>query len=73
MRANVRNALALMAVAVPMTAAAAVESQLGPTILSLAIEKQIPPGNLSLKNVSTSKVASKRELGVLGDNPKFTV
>lgn len=73
MRKNVRNALALMAVAVPMTAVAADESQLGPTILSLEIEKPIPPGNLSLKNVSTSKVANKRELVVFGDNPKFTV
>lgn len=73
MKANIAGHLALAALLVPVAAQASDETQLGSTVLLMEIEKPIPPGNLSLKNVSSSKLASKRDLVVMGENPRFTV
>lgn len=73
MNPYIRNALALAALAIPVAALAGDETHLGPTVLVMEIEKPIPPGNVSLKNAATSKIASKRDMVALGSNPKFTV
>ena len=72
---NTRYALpaAVAALIVPAAAMAADETQLGPTVQLMEIEQQIPPGNLGLANASTSKLASKRDLVVVGESPRFTV
>lgn len=49
------------------------EQQFGFTVGSVSITKAIPSGNLSLKNMATSKIASKRDLAVTSQNPRFTV
>jgi hypothetical protein len=64
---------ALLALAIPVAAWANDETQLGATVQTMEIEKSIPPGNLSLKNASASKIASRRDLVVMGTNPRFTV
>lgn len=73
MRHAARRTLAALTLTIPAAALAGDSSQLGPTVLSLDIEKGIPPANLSLKNASQSKIASKRELVVEGPTPRFTV
>lgn len=65
--------LALSAASLPLAAWAADETQFGFTIGSVAMTKPISPGNLGLKNQSSSKIASKRKLVVTGNNPRFTV
>ena len=59
--------------AVPSAAAAYDESEFGYTVESVTITKPISPGNLSLKNMSSSKSATKRDLAVVGSNPRFIV
>ena len=66
-------ALTLSAVSLSQTASAADETQLGATVGNVMITKSIKPGSLGLKNMSPSKLASKRDLVVTGDNPRFTV
>lgn len=73
MNRQISVSLALFALAIPLSQAAADESQLGPNILTLEIQNQINPSGLSIKNVSASKVAARRDLVVFGDKPKFTV
>jgi hypothetical protein len=65
--------LALSAASLPFAAWAADETQFGFTVGSVAITKPISSGNLGLKNQSSSKMASKRQLVVTGNNPRFTV
>jgi len=65
--------VALAALTISAGPLAADETQLGATVMLLEIEKQIPPGNLGLKNASPSKLASKRDLVVTGERPQFTV
>jgi hypothetical protein len=64
---------AIVALALPAVALATDTSTLGATVQQMSIDQQIPPGNLSLKNVSTSKIASRRDLRSFGDNPRFRV
>lgn len=59
--------------AVPSAAAASDEHSYGYTVESVTITKPVSPGNLSLKNMSASKSASKRDLAVTGSNPRFIV
>ena len=65
--------LTLSAASIAQIALAADETHFGSTIQSMSIDQQISPGNLSMRNDSTSKLASKRDLRVHGDNPKFQV
>jgi hypothetical protein len=67
------RAALIAVITIPAAALATDETMFGPTILQMSIDQHIPSGNLSLKNVSTSKLASKRDLRVLGDNPRFRV
>jgi hypothetical protein len=63
----------LMVIAAPFAATAADEEQYGFTVGSVSITAPIAPGNLGLKNMSLSKIASKRDLATTGNNPRFTV
>ena len=65
--------LALMIFAMPIDVSAADETHFGFTVGSVSITKPISPGSLGLKNMSSSKIASKRDLVVTGNNPRFTV
>lgn len=65
--------LALMIFAMPLAASATDETHFGFTVGSVSITKPISPGSLGLKNMSSSKIASKRDLVVAGNNPRFTV
>jgi hypothetical protein len=60
-------------VAMPLAAWASDEQQFGFTVGSVTITKPISAGALGLKNMSSSKIASKRDLAVTGNNPRFTV
>jgi hypothetical protein len=60
-------------VAIPFAAIAADEQQFGFTVGSVNITKPISTGALGLKNMASSKIASKRDLAVTGNNPRFTV
>lgn len=60
-------------VSIPVAAFAFDEQQFGFTVGSVNITKPISPGSLGLKNMSSSKIASKRDLAVTGNNPRFTV
>ena len=64
---------ALMIFAMPIAVSAADETHFGFTVGSVSITKPISPGSLGLKNMSSSKIASKRDLVVTGNNPRFTV
>jgi hypothetical protein len=64
---------ALSAASLSQTVSAADETHLGATVGNVMITKSIKPGALSLKNMSSSKLASKRDMVVTGDNPRFTV
>lgn len=71
MNKNSATLLALSAATIAQTAFAADETSFGGTIQAMSIDQHIPPGSLSLRNDSTSKLASRRDLRVHGDNPKF--
>ncbi len=60
-------------VAIPVAALAVDEQQFGFTVGSVTITKPISTGALGLKNMSSSKIASKRDLAVTGNNPRFNV
>ncbi len=60
-------------VTIPVAALAFDEQQFGFTVGSVNITKPISTGALGLKNMSSSKIASKRDLAVTGNNPSFTV
>ena len=63
----------LTCLAVPIAAIAYDSQEYGFTVGSVNITKPIAPGTLSLKNMSSSKTASKRDLVVIGTNPRFNV
>lgn len=63
----------LSAASLPLTALHADDTQLGATVGNVMITKSIKPGSLGLKNMSSSKLSSKRDLVVTGENPRFTV
>lgn len=70
---NILKALGGLTVLAAPIAVAANDEQFGPTVGSVSITKQISTANLSLKNVATSKMASKRDLRVTSQNPRYTV
>lgn len=71
---NISKALVCLSIiAVPVAVGAADEQHFGFTIGSVSITKPISSGALGLKNMSSSKIASKRDLVVTGNNPHFTV
>lgn len=71
---NIAKAVSgLIIIAVPAAIGAADEQHFGFTVGSVSITKPISSGTLGLKNISSSKIASKRDLMVTGNNPRFTV
>lgn len=60
-------------VAIPSVAIAFDEQQFGFTVGSVSITKPISTGALGLKNMSSSKIAARRDLAVTGNNPRFIV
>lgn len=63
----------LACLASPLSATASDEQEYGFTVGSVTITKPISPGTLSLKNLASSKTASKRDLAVTGNNPRVNV
>lgn len=63
----------LACLAVPFAATAYDEQEYGFTVGTVSITKPISSGTLSLKNMSSSKIASKRDLAVTSNNPSFNV
>lgn len=70
---SITKPFAIAMLAIPAAGLAADTTQLGLTVLAMEIAKPISPGNLSLKNLSSSKRASQRDLVVVGDAPRFVV
>lgn len=66
------RSLALVVLALPLFGAGD-ESQIGFTVETIEFDKHIAPGHLSLRNLSKSKLDTRRDLRVLGDNPRFQV